>query len=245
MNPPPRFEFFAGISDGENFAVRPPFEVPFLAKVSSLPPLPSPPLFSDRKPAKRRWRRRENRLKLPTSPTTFPAISSCAVTWNRNFRIVKWRSWVPWARLTELGSLTVVDRVSPEAVPSSKLGTPTTHTQQAGPSQGQAAWDYLLNSVGFLKFTGGLCQNFGKESRFLVSGPGIGVMSEQRRDSLRFPKNSGTGPVNMSGSNNVAVHGHMPWKIYALIVSIFWKMHGPWRWNLKASGSPNPFVAKI
>ncbi|KAI5314493.1 hypothetical protein L3X38_043669 [Prunus dulcis] len=73
----------AKISDGENFAVRPPFEAPFLAKASSLPPLPSPPLFSDRKPAKRRWRRRENRLKLPTSPTTFPAISSCAVTWNR------------------------------------------------------------------------------------------------------------------------------------------------------------------
>ncbi|KAI5332531.1 hypothetical protein L3X38_022660 [Prunus dulcis] len=71
------------ISDGENFTVRPPFEAPFLAKASSLPPLPSPPLFTDRKPAKRRWRRRENRLKLPTSPTTFPAISSCAVTWNR------------------------------------------------------------------------------------------------------------------------------------------------------------------
>ncbi|KAI5354526.1 hypothetical protein L3X38_007421 [Prunus dulcis] len=71
------------ISDGENFAVRPPFEAPFLAKALSLPPLPSPPLFSDRKPGKRRWRRRENQLKLPTSPATFPAISSCAVTWNR------------------------------------------------------------------------------------------------------------------------------------------------------------------
>ncbi|BBH02493.1 hypothetical protein Prudu_013073 [Prunus dulcis] len=47
------------ITDGENFAVRPPFEAPFLAKASSLPPLPSPPLFSDRKPGKRRWRRRE------------------------------------------------------------------------------------------------------------------------------------------------------------------------------------------
>ncbi|KAI5354522.1 hypothetical protein L3X38_007417 [Prunus dulcis] len=69
--------------DGENFAVRPPFEAPFLAKALSLPPLPSPPLFSDRKPGKRRWRRRENQLKLPTSPATFPAISSCAVTWNR------------------------------------------------------------------------------------------------------------------------------------------------------------------
>ncbi|KAI5354520.1 hypothetical protein L3X38_007415 [Prunus dulcis] len=69
--------------NGENFAVRPPFEAPFLAKALSLPPLPSPPLFSDRKPGKRRWRRRENQLKLPTSPATFPAISSCAVTWNR------------------------------------------------------------------------------------------------------------------------------------------------------------------
>ncbi|KAI5345181.1 hypothetical protein L3X38_013058 [Prunus dulcis] len=82
MRPPlnlPRPE----ISDGENFAVRPPFEAPFLAKASSLPPLPSPPLFSNRKPGKRRWRRRENQLKLSTSPATFPAISSCAVTWNR------------------------------------------------------------------------------------------------------------------------------------------------------------------
>ncbi|BBG97098.1 hypothetical protein Prudu_006113, partial [Prunus dulcis] len=29
------------------------------------------------------------------------------------------------------------------AAPSLGTGTPTTHTQQAGPSQGQAAWDYL------------------------------------------------------------------------------------------------------
>ncbi|KAI5345183.1 hypothetical protein L3X38_013060 [Prunus dulcis] len=76
-------EHRVSISDGENFAVRPPFEAPFLAKASSLPPLPSPPLFSNRKPGKRRWRRRENQLKLSTSPATFPAISSCAVTWNR------------------------------------------------------------------------------------------------------------------------------------------------------------------
>ncbi|XP_034197196.1 uncharacterized protein LOC117612626 [Prunus dulcis] len=83
LKPPLPVLIFRQISDGENFAVRPPFEAPFLAKASSLPPLPSPPLFSDRKPGKRRWRRRENQSKLPTSPTTFPAISSCAVTWNR------------------------------------------------------------------------------------------------------------------------------------------------------------------
>ncbi|BBG94160.1 hypothetical protein Prudu_002378 [Prunus dulcis] len=35
---------------------------------------------------------------------------------------------------------------------------------------------------------GGLCQNFGKESRFLVSGPGIGVMSEQRGVHFDFGK---------------------------------------------------------
>ncbi|BBN69753.1 hypothetical protein Prudu_1155S000100, partial [Prunus dulcis] len=124
------------ITDGENFAVRPPFEAPFLAKASSLPPLPSPPLFSDRKPGKRRWRRRENQLKLPTSPATFPAISSCAVTWNRY----------------------------------------SDHAYAAGGTLSGSS------SVGLL---GGLCQNFGKESRFLVSGPGIGVMSEQRRGPLR------------------------------------------------------------
>ncbi|KAI5326266.1 hypothetical protein L3X38_035340 [Prunus dulcis] len=72
-------KFLINKLDGENSAVRPPFQAPFLAKASSLPPLPSPPLFSDRKPGKRRWRRRENQLKL----STFPAISSCAVAWNR------------------------------------------------------------------------------------------------------------------------------------------------------------------
>ncbi|KAI5348244.1 hypothetical protein L3X38_001131 [Prunus dulcis] len=50
-------------ADGENFAVRPPFQVPFLEKASSLPPLPSPPLFSDRKPNKRQWQRREKPAK--------------------------------------------------------------------------------------------------------------------------------------------------------------------------------------
>ncbi|BBN70437.1 hypothetical protein Prudu_1474S001800, partial [Prunus dulcis] len=148
--PPSPFQFFAGTSDGENFAVRPPFEAPFLAKASSLPPLPSPPLFSDRKPGKRWWRRRENRLKLPTSPATFPAISSCAVAWNRY----------------------------------------SDHAYAAGGTLSGSS------SVGLL---GGLCQNFGKESRFLVSGPGIGVMSEQRRGPLRLPGNSGAGPVNFCG----------------------------------------------
>ncbi|BBH01211.1 Malectin/receptor-like protein kinase family protein [Prunus dulcis] len=51
------------MTDGKNFTVRPPFQVSFLAKASSLPPLPSPPLFSDRKPSKRRWQRREKPAK--------------------------------------------------------------------------------------------------------------------------------------------------------------------------------------
>ncbi|BBG95470.1 hypothetical protein Prudu_004026, partial [Prunus dulcis] len=119
--PPSPFQIFAGTSDGENFAVRPPFEVPSLAKASSLPPLPSPPLFSDRKPANgggddvktsRNCRRRRRRFR--------PS----------------------------------------RATPSLGTGTPTTHTQQAGPSQGQAAWDYLLKSVGFLKFIGGTLPKF-------------------------------------------------------------------------------------
>ncbi|BBG92910.1 hypothetical protein Prudu_000776 [Prunus dulcis] len=36
------------------------------------------------------------------------------------------------------------------AAPSLGTGTPTTHTQQAGPSQGQAAWDYLGDSAKIL-----------------------------------------------------------------------------------------------
>ncbi|CAL9021222.1 unnamed protein product, partial [Prunus brigantina] len=55
LKPPPPFFIFAGFSDGKNFTVRPPFQVPFLAKASSLPPLSSPPIFSDQKPSKRRW----------------------------------------------------------------------------------------------------------------------------------------------------------------------------------------------
>ncbi|BBN68257.1 hypothetical protein Prudu_351S000800, partial [Prunus dulcis] len=74
---------FGQISDGENFAVRPPFEVPFLAKASLFLLYPAHPGKTAAKPGKRRWRRRENQLKLPTSLATFPAISSCAVTWNR------------------------------------------------------------------------------------------------------------------------------------------------------------------
>ncbi|BBG93795.1 Leucine-rich repeat protein kinase family protein, partial [Prunus dulcis] len=38
---------------------------------------------------------------------------------------------------------------------------------------------------------GRLCQNFGRKSRFLVSGPGIREMSVTRRDSLRFLRISG------------------------------------------------------
>ncbi|KAI5326384.1 hypothetical protein L3X38_035458 [Prunus dulcis] len=40
----------------------------------------------------------------------------------RNIRIVKHRLWVPWARLTRFGKFDCpVDRVSPEAIPSSEL----------------------------------------------------------------------------------------------------------------------------
>ena len=44
-------------------------------------------------------------------------------------------------------------------------------------------------------YRGDSAKNFGRKSWFLVSGPGIGVMSEQRRDSPRFLRNSGAGPV--------------------------------------------------
>ncbi|BBG99833.1 cold shock domain protein 1 [Prunus dulcis] len=43
--------------------------------------------------------------------------------------------------------------------------------------------------------SGEALQNFGTKSRYLVSGPDIGLRSVTRRDSLRFPRNSVTGPV--------------------------------------------------
>ncbi|BBG98894.1 hypothetical protein Prudu_008411 [Prunus dulcis] len=46
--------------------------------------------------------------------------------------------------------------------------------------------DYRNEVLGLLNLQGRVCQNFGRESRFLVSEPGIGKMSEQRRGPLRF-----------------------------------------------------------
>ncbi|BBN70543.1 hypothetical protein Prudu_1497S000300 [Prunus dulcis] len=57
----------------------------------------------------------------------------------------------------------------------------TARTQPTGPSRGQAAWEYLGDSAKIL------VESLG----FLVSGPGIGKMSEQRRSPLRFLENSG------------------------------------------------------
>ncbi|BBG99272.1 hypothetical protein Prudu_008902, partial [Prunus dulcis] len=51
--------------------------------------------------------------------------------------------------------------------------------------------DKTLSWSGNMGIFRGLCQNFGRESRFLESGPNIGKMSEQRRDSPRFQENSG------------------------------------------------------
>ncbi|BBH09318.1 AP2/B3-like transcriptional factor family protein, partial [Prunus dulcis] len=45
--------------------------------------------------------------------------------------------------------------------------------------------------LGNVQFIGELCRNFGRESRSLVSGPGIGVMSEFQRICLGFWENSG------------------------------------------------------
>ncbi|CAL8084915.1 unnamed protein product [Prunus armeniaca] len=45
---------------------------------------------------------------------------------------------------------------------------------------------------------GRLCQNFGKESQFLASGPGIGVMSVTRRDPSRFSRNFGAEPCQLA-----------------------------------------------
>ena len=42
----------------------------------------------------------------------------------------------------------------------SELGTPTTHTQQAGPSQGQAAWDYLWVDFVFKSMHGFIDERF-------------------------------------------------------------------------------------
>ncbi|KAI5332438.1 hypothetical protein L3X38_022567 [Prunus dulcis] len=68
-------------------------------------------------------------------------------------------------------------------------GVSTARTQQAGPSRGQAAWDYLGDSAKFLV----------ESLEFGISGPGIWMMSEQRRGPLRFSRNFGAGPVNFLG----------------------------------------------
>ncbi|BBG97017.1 hypothetical protein Prudu_006006, partial [Prunus dulcis] len=139
--PPSPFQFFAGTSDGENFAVRPPFEAPFLAKASSLPPLPSPPLFSDRKPGKRRWRRRENQSETAD----------------------------------------VADDVSGHL----ELRR---HLEQVLRPRIRSRRDPLRV----------------KQRGTTLSGPGIGVMSEQRRGPLWFPGNSGAGPVTVYSDRNCA-----------------------------------------
>ncbi|KAI5312823.1 hypothetical protein L3X38_041997 [Prunus dulcis] len=48
-----------------------------------------------------------------------------------------------------------------------------------------------LKFLGLFKLQGRLCQNFGRKSRPLVSGPSIGVMSEFPHDSSQVSRNSG------------------------------------------------------
>ncbi|BBH00054.1 hypothetical protein Prudu_009954 [Prunus dulcis] len=55
----------------------------FLQKLPLFLLYPAYPFSPIEKPGKRGWQRRENQLKLPTSPATFSAIASCAVAWNR------------------------------------------------------------------------------------------------------------------------------------------------------------------
>lgn len=61
-----------------------------------------------------------------------------------------------------------------------------------------------------------LYQNFSKESRFLVSGPGIEVMSEQTRDSPRFREISGAGPVTdaILWCSGNSIHQGLPAQTY-------------------------------
>ncbi|BBG97006.1 hypothetical protein Prudu_005993 [Prunus dulcis] len=49
----------------------------------------------------------------------------------------------------------------------------------------------MLKFLGLFKLQGRLCQNFGRKSQSLVSGLGIGVMSEFPQDSSRVSGNSG------------------------------------------------------
>ncbi|CAL2228729.1 unnamed protein product [Prunus armeniaca] len=59
--------------------------------------------------------------------------------------------------------------------------------------------------------TGRLYQNFGRMSQFLVSGPGIGVMSVTRRDSPRFSRKSGAGLVNSEeAAEALVLSSHAP-----------------------------------
>ncbi|CAL8076862.1 unnamed protein product [Prunus armeniaca] len=53
----------------------------------------------------------------------------------------------------------------------------------------------VKQSPGWIVFPGRLCQIFGRKSRSLLSGPGIGVMSKFRRGPSRFPRRFGAGPI--------------------------------------------------
>ncbi|BBH09151.1 hypothetical protein Prudu_021573, partial [Prunus dulcis] len=167
--PPPRHIFFAGISDGKNFTVRPPFQVPFLAKASSLPPLPSPPLISDRKPGKRQWQRREK----PAKTTDVTGDFFC----HREVR----------RRLEQVLQPRIRSRRDPFRV------------KQRGIACEWTLFSNLMHGfmVGNIMHDGRLCQKFGRESRFLVSGPDIGMMSAKRWGPLRFQGNSGAGLVKI------------------------------------------------
>ncbi|BBH05545.1 hypothetical protein Prudu_016962, partial [Prunus dulcis] len=146
--------FLVGISDGKNFVVRPPFQVTFLAKASPLPPLPSPPLFSDRKPTNGSGNNVKNWPKLPTSPATFPATVSCAVAWNR------YSDHAYAARGTLSGSSNVGLLVS------GHLFSNLMHGFMMGNIMHDVS-NGILDILFIQVLKGRFCQNFGRESRGL------------------------------------------------------------------------------
>ncbi|BBG99688.1 hypothetical protein Prudu_009462, partial [Prunus dulcis] len=81
-----------------------------------------------------------------------------------NFRIVKRTLWFPWARLTRIGKFDrSVDRVSPDAIPLSELGswTYSDHANAAGGTlSGSSSMGLLVEFWEMFNLQGRLCQNF-------------------------------------------------------------------------------------
>ncbi|BBH02156.1 hypothetical protein Prudu_012643 [Prunus dulcis] len=132
------------------------FRCRFLQKLPFFLLYPAHPFSQIEKPANSGGNDMKNQPKLTTSPATFSAIASFAVAWNR------YSDHAYAAGGTLSGSSSVGLLVSGLCF------------QILCMILLMKDLCIMLNFVGFVQFTGETLPNFGRESRFLVSGPGIG-----------------------------------------------------------------------